>query len=633
MQIRPIATAAAACLAAMALSSGAAAAANANGPAAPALGFRHACSGPASPGRAECLALVRTNLAFSYLGAAADLTPSGYGPADLQSAYNLALASAAAGNGKTVALVDAYDDPNAASDLAVYRAQYHLPPCTVANGCFAKVNQKGTTSPLPTAAGVTGWDLEESLDIDMVSAICPNCHILLVEANDNGTGNLAAAAKTAASLGAGFVSNSYGAPEFAGETAYDADYQHPGVAVTASAGDSGYGAEYPAASRYVTSVGGTSLTRSSAARGWHEAVWNDGAGDATGSGCSAYEAKPSWQADAGCAARTVADVSADADPNTGVATYDTYQGAGGWQVFGGTSVASPVIASVFALAGPPAAGTYPSSFLYGHTSNLYDVTSGSDGSCSPAYLCTAGVGYDGPTGLGTPDGTAAFMSQDTTVAVTSPGLRHATKGIKITPLAITAADSQPAQALRFTAAGLPPGLSISPSGVITGTPTARGYYPVTVRATDARGITGSAAFKWTVDSVGAVKSGLPGRCLDDWHSGTANGTKADIFTCNGSTAQAWSVSLNANGTLQIRLVKSSAAGACLTVKGGGTASGTLAELFACNTAGQEWTAGASGHLVNPQSGRCLIDPAAGPNGTQLRIGACTNTADERWTLP
>jgi subtilase family serine protease len=251
--------------------------------------------------------------------------------------------------------------------------------------------------------------VEESLDVDMVSAICPNCHIILVEANSTSVPDLGTAVNTAVSLGARYVSTSYGSPEFSSETSYDSYYNHPGVAITASAGDSGYGVEYPAASRYVTAVGGTTLTTASNARGWSETAWKG-----TGSGCSAYEAKPSWQSGLpGCANRINTDVSADADPATGVAVYDTYS-QGGWLYEGGTSAASPIIASVYALAGTPAPGTYPSSYIYAHQpAGLFDVTSGSNGSCSPAILCTAGAYWDGPTGYGTPNGTAAFTPKPT----------------------------------------------------------------------------------------------------------------------------------------------------------------------------------------------------------------------------
>ncbi len=327
-------------------------------------------------------------------------TVSGYSPADLQSAYKLP--SATAGGGQTVAIVDAYDDPNAEADLATYRSQFKLASCTTANGCFRKVNQAGTTS-YPTAN--SGWGQEISLDLDMVSAICPTCHILLVEASSASNADLAASVDEAATLGANAISNSYGGSESSGDVStYDVHYNHPGVAITASSGDSGYGPQYPAASPYVTAVGGTTLTRDNSSRGFTETVWSG-----AGSGCSAYETKPSWQTDTGCANRTIADVSADADPNTGVAVYDSYASKGqkGWLVFGGTSVASPIIASVYALAGNAASATY-GSYPYSHTSGLFDVTSGSNGSCGGTYLCTGAVGYDGPTGNGTPHGTAGF---------------------------------------------------------------------------------------------------------------------------------------------------------------------------------------------------------------------------------
>ena len=353
----------------------------------------HVC-GPAAAGFARCHALVRTDVTPSAT------TPSGYVPADLQAAYTLP--SATAGSGQTVAIVDAYDDPNAESDLGVYRSQFGLPACTTANGCFRKVNQSGGTT-YPRANG--GWAQEISLDLDMVSAICPNCHILLVEASSSSLTNLGTAVNTAARLGATAISNSYGGSESSSDPSYDTSYyNHPGIAITVSSGDSGYGVQYPAASQYVTAVGGTSLTRASSARGWSETVWSG-----AGSGCSAYDAKPSWQTDTGCSKRTVADVAAVADPNTGVAVYDSYsyQGQSGWLVFGGTSVSSPIIASVYALAGNAASVNY-GSYPYSHTSSLWDVTSGSNGSCGGSYLCTGSAGFDGPTGNGTPNGTGGF---------------------------------------------------------------------------------------------------------------------------------------------------------------------------------------------------------------------------------
>ena len=278
----------------------------------------------------------------------------------------------------------------------MYRSNYGLPPCTTANGCFHKLNQNGATSPLPTVD--TTWESEISLDLDAVSAICPNCKITLVEAFTNANSDLKTAIDAAAASGANQISNSWGGGEYSGQTSDDAHFNHPGVAITASSGDSGYGVSYPAASRYLTAVGGTSLTRNSSSRGWTESAWSG-----AGSGCSAYDAKPSWQTDTGCSRRTVADVSAVADPNTGVAVM--YSGL--WFTVGGTSASSPIIASVYALAGNAStvnAGSYP----YSHTAGLFDVTSGSNGSCNPSYLCHGQAGYDGPTGLGTPNGDSGF---------------------------------------------------------------------------------------------------------------------------------------------------------------------------------------------------------------------------------
>ncbi len=359
--------------------------------------MHHAVCGPAGKGEARCHARVVVDAG----GHPEALTaPSGYGPADLQAAYGLATAAANVGLGQTVGIVDAYDNPNAEADLAVYRAQYGLTPCTTANGCFRKVNQKGVQGNYPNANA--GWGQEIDLDIQMASAICPNCRILLVEANSASMANLGAAVNTAVALGATVVSNSYGGGEYLGETTDETKYfNHPGIPITVSSGDNGYGVEFPAASRYVTAVGGTTLTTATNARGWTETAW---AG--AGSGCSKLVAKPAWQTDAKCTRRTVADVSAVANPSTGVAVYDSYgsKTSVGWLKFGGTSVSAPIIASVYALAGNAAAPSFP----YANPASLWDVTSGSNGKCSGTYLCTSVVGYDGPTGLGTPNGTGAF---------------------------------------------------------------------------------------------------------------------------------------------------------------------------------------------------------------------------------
>ncbi|WP_328912559.1 MULTISPECIES: putative Ig domain-containing protein [unclassified Streptomyces] len=469
--------------------------------AAPAAHTERLCAAPAKKGWMACQALARTDV-VQHFGISPDATPSGFGPSDLQSAYAL---PASAGAGATVAIVDAQDDPNAEKDLGTYRTQYGLPACTTANGCFKKVDQNGGTS-YPTAD--SGWAGEISLDLDMVSAVCPQCHILLVEAKTASMDDLGTAVNRAVTLGAKYVSNSYGGDEDSTDTTADSQYfNHPGVAITVSSGDEGYGAEYPAASKYVTAVGGTSLKRAGGTtRGWSESVWGSSSGgEGAGSGCSAYDAKPTWQTDTGCAKRTIADVSAVADPATGLAVYDSYQ-ASGWNVYGGTSASSPIIASVYALAGTPAANTTPASYPYAHTGSLNDVTSGANGSCGSSYLCTAKAGYDGPTGLGTPNGTAAFTNGGSTggntVTVTQPA-NQSTQVNTAASLQIQASDSASGQTLTYSATGLPAGLSINASsGLISGTPTATGSSSVTVTAKDSTNATGSASFTWTVTSAG-----------------------------------------------------------------------------------------------------------------------------------
>lgn len=372
--------------------------------AAPAAGisFRHACPAPAK-GRGTCLAIVDTTTAGADLTKAQAVADglSPYQAADLQSAYKLP--SALLGERQTIAIVDAYDDPNAESDLAVYRAANNLPACTTANGCFEKVNQDGQQGDYPSSGAGTGWPLEESLDLDMASAICPNCSIILVEANSTANSDLFAAEDEAAALGASVISNSWGEDEYDGEAADCAYFDHPGIPVTVATGDSGFGAGFPAVCADVTAVGGTTLYRGDSKRGWGETAWSD-----SGSGCSAYIAKPAWQHDSLCGKRTIADVSAVADPDTPVAVYDTYNGVGGWVAVGGTSAAAPLIAGVYALAGNTASIGTGATHMYANHGDLFDVTSGSNGICGGSYLCTAVKGYDGPTGWGTPDGIGAF---------------------------------------------------------------------------------------------------------------------------------------------------------------------------------------------------------------------------------
>jgi subtilase family serine protease len=352
---------------------------------------QHVCA-VAAAHDAACQAQVVTNAQGRVVAAA---SPSGLNPPDIRSAYALGTSSS---GGRTVAIVDAFDDPTAEADLAVYRSQFGLPACTTANGCFRKVNQTGGTR-LPRKNA--GWATEISLDVDMVSAACPDCKILLVEATSNSFANLGAAVNYAATQGVAAISNSYSGSDSAQTSAYN----HQGIAITASTGDSGYGVGSPASFDSVVAVGGTSLVRAAGtARGWTESAWSG-----AGSGCSTLNAKPAWQTSATqCSGKAIADVSAVADPATGVSVYDTtpFQGQSGWLVFGGTSASAPIIGAVYALSGNTSG--YPASFTWAHSAALNDVTTGSNGTCPTAVWCHAGPGWDGPTGLGTPNGTSAF---------------------------------------------------------------------------------------------------------------------------------------------------------------------------------------------------------------------------------
>jgi subtilase family serine protease len=413
------------------LTAPAAAASSATG----ALRARHGRPGCATPrrGTTACQIAVARRAVRSAL---AGTTPVGYSPAQLQAAYQLP--SPSYGAGKTVAVVAPFDDPDVAGDLAAYRSQYGQPACPQtlslsAPQCLTVINQSGSliTPGSGTApAANTSWALTTSAQLDAVSATCPNCTLLLVEVNSAAITDVGAGVNFAADLGASVITIGVAQPETNEDPAWDTAYfQHDGIEITAAAGDTGYsgnGVDYPAASQYVTAVGGTTLTPSgtgtctaaaAGARGWCETAWDDSYG-ATVSGCSLYEPEPSWQqsgippGDTGCGSlRTVADVSADADPATGIAVYDSY-GEGGWQAapVGGTAVAAAIVGGADALAGTPASDSDPTSYLYANASGFNDITAGGGGTCSPAYLCTAGSGYDGPTGLGSPDGDSAFLA-------------------------------------------------------------------------------------------------------------------------------------------------------------------------------------------------------------------------------
>ncbi len=385
----------------------------------------------------------------------------GLDPTDLRSAYKIPTSGGAS---QTIALIDAFGYPAAESDLATYRATYGLPACTKKNGCFEKVNENGEAGNYPPAE--PGWDSEAALDEDMASAACPECHILLVEGSGEFPEELGEAVNTAARLGATEISNSYGYPEalkeFCGTNGcsrFEQDYSHAGVLILASAGDSGFEDTYseaglqtnfPAASPSVVAVGGTALHRdASDARGWREEVWNElelSAG--TGGGCTKFDAKPAWQTDTGCTDRTDNDIAAVAAVETGVSVRIDHQ----WEVFGGTSVASPLVAGIEAHASVASRSQGADAF-YENPGSLFDVTEGFNwnplnghSECAPEeYLCNGEVGYDGPTGLGTPDGVPALNEEvpvptvtkikpksgpaggGTTVTITGTGFTGATK--------------------------------------------------------------------------------------------------------------------------------------------------------------------------------------------------------------
>ncbi len=365
-----------------------------------------------SGGRFRCLALgLRDFTQAARSETVGHSTVSGYGPSQLQAAYNLTI-PAKTNRGGTVVIVDAYGYPNLARDLKTYRSYFKLPSCDVGSGCLRILNQAGTPSPLPwpPSPNDLGWVGEQAIDVDMVSANCPHCRIVMIQAASNFAVDLFKAVRTAAHLHPSAISNSWGGPEVDGErSAQAAWFDHPGIAVTASSGDSGYGVIFPSAFNTVVAVGGTTLRPSKTKRGYAEVVW-----PGSGSGCSEYIRVPTWQRSmektlGGCSKRMVADVAYDADPSTGVAAYESYVFDGeqpGWQVWGGTSVGAPAIAAIYALSGNR--NGYPASLAYSGKKHLHDVRSGRNGYCKPAYLCTGKVGYDGPTGNGTPNGVLAF---------------------------------------------------------------------------------------------------------------------------------------------------------------------------------------------------------------------------------
>jgi hypothetical protein len=314
------------------------------------------------------------------------------------------------GHGQTIAIVDAYDDPNVASDLQTFDTQFGLPACTVANGCFAKDTPQGTPST------DSGWALEISLDVQWAHSIAPGAKIVLVESSTNTLGNLLGGVDTAVGTGAQQVSNSWGGSEFSSESSYDYHFNSNTASFFVASGDGGHGVEWPAASPYVVSVGGTTLVTDSSGNWMSETAWSG-----SGGGISKYEPKPSYQNIFNTNSnRAVPDVAYDGDPNTGVYVYDSVpiNGNSGWWIVGGTSAGAPQWASISAIANSQNAKLASSSFgtssaLYGAASgaesspqtnpyltNYHDITSGSNGNCGS--ICNAGPGYDEVTGVGSP---------------------------------------------------------------------------------------------------------------------------------------------------------------------------------------------------------------------------------------
>jgi subtilase family serine protease len=327
-------------------------------------------------------------------------TYDGWDAKDLEAAYDLPITK---GKGHSVYVVDAYDNPDVASDFAAYRKGMGLPA-----GTLNKYNQDGQTSNYPT--GSPGWGVEIDLDVEMASASCPKCTIDLVEANSNSWSDLEAAEAEAVTLGARIVSNSYDGS--GGEESY---YDTKGVTYLASSGDSGSGLYQPATFQAVIAVGGTFLNNATRVKGdkkakrkYDEVVWQD-----SGGGCSSTgEAKPPWQKDPDCKYRTGNDVAAVA---VNVGEYDSYD-EGGWITVDGTSISSPLVAGMVALAGNSTKQD-GGEMLWTLTraeqkKYLYNVGEGNDGGSCHDYLCECGTKqfgrFCGPAGWGTPHGVGAL---------------------------------------------------------------------------------------------------------------------------------------------------------------------------------------------------------------------------------
>jgi hypothetical protein len=460
---------------------------------------------PADPGSAACDSVARVlfvnGLEF-HAASPADLRAAArpaasvsYSAVGIRTAYGI---TTSGDPSRVIAIVDAYDDTNAYANLATYRSAMGLPAinnCSLSTltglgsgasaPCFAKVNQTGGTS-LPTANA--GWANEEDLDLQAASAVCQLCSIVLFEASSSSFANLGTAVTTASNTAHVLaISNSYGSNGDVSGASYPAwdNAAKKGIAVMASTGDSGYGVGFPATGTYVLGIGGTNVQVDSSGARSSESAWSG-----AGSGCSTYNAAPPWQviSNSPCGSKkAIADLSADADPNSGLQVYTTYNGRTGWYIFGGTSLASPLMGALYAMQGGYGGSTYASAYAWASTTAHYDVTSGSNGSCSPSVLCNAGTGWDGPTGLGSIQ-MAAVAPVVTTITVSPPSASVAAGGTQqFTATAYDQSNNMMNPQPTFTwsvpvAAG-----TINASGLFTAGSSAGGPYTVTASSGGASG--------------------------------------------------------------------------------------------------------------------------------------------------
>jgi hypothetical protein len=601
-------------------------------------GYADPCPAPAA-GTAGC-----ADLAGPVSGATvqeATATWPGYGPADLQAAYNLP--STMGGSLVTVAVVTPYHDPDAASDLAAYRSNYGLTPCSVADGCFTQVNQAGTTTPPPPENAL--FTTATSLSLDMISATCPNCHLLLVEADSTAISDLGIAEDEAVTLGTNVIDNPWTIAEASlgsTETSYDHYFDHPGVAITAPAGDNGYGVNYPAASQYVTAVGGTALQpASSTPSGWSEYGWND-----TGSGCSAYEPKPSWQADGGCANRMLNDVAALADPQYPVAYYDT-PFAGGNSTIGGTDVAAAIVAGVYGLAGVPAAGTYPASYPYLHPGGSYttpgtpypyldglnniDAGSPNASPCTVSYWCTPGLGYNGPTGLGSPATALAFSGSGGDSGTVYNGLGNfcldntggsTTNG---NPVQIFTCNGNSTQNWTFE----PNGTIQFSSGHCLGVSNAETTAGTAV-VLAASCATSNPGVIWLPHANNTLYNPNSGMCL--YAPAGTSGTKLQIHGCAASRTESFLLPFS-DPTASGLVVSDLSSSVCLYDLNGSTTGGNAIQVIGCNPASRSdnFTLGTDGSLQ--VEGGCILPAGSGTsNGTAIAYGGCNGSQAEHWII-